>query len=141
MSENKFEQAVFRIFELTHLGQLTWSKRDVPAGLRRGTENVISRYFEASYQGRQLALYSERFHVQSPDEKRQTWLFFDSLNARLQPGWHERDVLALLGDDGEVAFKFPTIRETHALMEAVCLKASNVDQFVDVLLNTEPSKA
>ncbi|MEO5934025.1 MAG: hypothetical protein ABIQ08_10790 [Duganella sp.] len=52
--------------------------------------------------------------------------------------WVEMDRLALLHDDGEVAFSFPPSPIVRDLLRTVRHKTSGINQFLDELLNTEP---
>ncbi|WP_090444797.1 hypothetical protein [Duganella sp. CF458] len=142
MSENKYDQAVFKIFEMTHNGELAWSKETAPETLVKGTESQYPAFYETEYQGRRLALYRERYY-HLPGLGVTAVMSFSALTGRDErPGWRERAVLALLDDGGDVVFEFPASRQTKHLLDAVCHKTSDVDQFVNGLLSTtEPSKA
>ena len=124
MSDDKFEQAVFKIFRMTHLGELIWSRTTPPKNLRAGTDSVFPLYFEASYQGRRLALYQERYRFFVPEMETERWA--------------ERVCLAMLGSDGDVVYEFPLTRQVHDLIEAVRYKESNVEGLLDELINFKP---
>jgi hypothetical protein len=138
MSDSKFEQAVHKVFELTHLGEIVWTKKSPPKSLTMGTESAFPLYFEATYQGRQLALFEERFYQAHSDVAKAAARMFGESG---RDGWREKAVLALLDDDGDVVYEFPSTRETQALLRTVCHKESKVENFIDELLNKEPTGA
>lgn len=140
MSDDKIEQAVFKIFQMTHLGQLEWIQKAAPKSLHAGTDSVFPYYFETQFQGRTLALFSERYRTRerlAASNLGLATLFEDADKER----WIDKNVLALLSDEGQLAFEFSSSRQVRDLMSTVRRKASGVDQFLDDLLNTEPSKA
>lgn len=131
MSDEKLEQAVFKIFRMTHEGALVWSMKPPPALWTQGTDAVIPLYFETVYHGRKLAMFQER--RRSAVSFRQTaWTAGESPD-----GWSQRIRLALLGEHDEIMFDFPDSRQINGLFDAVRYKESNIEQFLDALLNTE----
>ena len=138
MSEDKFNQAILKIFKLTHLGEIEWGKAIPPKSLAEGTDSVFPLYFEAAYQGRKLALFRERVRrnvALSATMRAALTLKGEGINEGLQ--WVESDRLVLLDEDGDLAFSFPHSRVIKDLLETVRYKTSGVDQFLDELLNTE----
>jgi hypothetical protein len=134
MSTDKFEQAVFKIFQMTHRGELEWHKAQPPAGLKAGTDTVFPAFFETEYQGQRMAVFRERLAQPMWSPERAGLAALWSLPGRQMP-WMERDVLALLGDDGEVTYCFPPDRQIRDLLETVQYKASGVSSFLEQILN------
>lgn len=137
MSDNKLDDAVLKILKLTHLGELKWAKETPPKAMIESTDSNISSYFEAQYNARRLALFHERRRRGSMEE----YLIRQSVTALVggnDDQWVEFDRLALLHDDGEVAYFFPPSRVVRDLLQTVRHKTSGIDQFLDELLNTEP---
>lgn len=138
MSEDKFNQAILKIFKLTHLGVIEWVKATVPKSLSQGSDSVFPLYFEAEYQGRKLGLFRERLRrnvVASATMKTVAAYTGEGIKEGLQ--WVDSDRLVLLDDDGELAYSFPHSRVIRDMLETVRYKTSGVDQFLDELLNTE----
>ncbi|WP_296000544.1 hypothetical protein [Rugamonas sp.] len=123
MNDEKLEQAIFQILRMTHLGEIKWVRRSAPRNLGIGTDSVFSSYFETEYMGQRLALYQQRFR-------------FFSIEIEAER-WSERVILALLTDDGELQFEFPQSSQVHDLFETVQYKTSNVDGFLQNLLNSK----
>lgn len=121
MSDDRFEQAVFKIFRMTHLGELSWHSAVPPRNLRMGTDSVFPAYFETIYQEKRLALFQERYRYFVPEIEDERW--------------NERTCLALLAPDGEMAFEFPPTRQVHDLLEAVRYKTSDVEGLLNDLLS------
>ncbi|MTV41486.1 hypothetical protein [Duganella radicis] len=137
MSEDKFDQAILKIFKLTHSGVIEWSKSTPPESIAGGSDSVISVYFEATYQGRTLGLFHERFRRQGGTLGMARTIAELTGIAADSSQWGERARLVLLYEDGAVAYSFPYSRVTKDLLETVRYKTSGVDQFLDELLNTE----
>ena len=127
MNNDRLEQAVFKIFRMTHEGQLLWDRKPAPMGWQRATDSVFPVYFEAKYQDRTLALFQERFPSENAYGERDGW----ALTSRL----------ALLGNNREILFEFPPSRQVQGLFDAVRYKEANIDQFLDELLKPEPVNA
>jgi hypothetical protein len=134
MSEDKFDQAILKIFKLTHLGKIEWGKAAPPKSVAEGRDWVLPLYFQAEYQDRKLGLFRER--VRQSLAVRSAWALA-AIKEGDVPEWTEIDRLVLLDEDGEVAFSFPHSRIIKDLLETVRYKTSGVDQFLDELLNTE----
>jgi hypothetical protein len=134
MSTDKIEQAIFKIFQMTHLGELEWRKAQPPASLTAGTDAVVPAYFETEYQGQRMAVFRERLAQPTWSAQRVGLAALWSLPGK-QPSWMEHDVLALLGDDGEVSYCFPPDRQIRDLLETVQYKASGVSSFLEQILN------
>ena len=132
MSEDKFDQAILKIFKLTHLGKIEWDKVTPPKSVVEGREWVVPLYFQACYQDWQLGLFRER--VRHAAGMRSA---LAALTNSEVPEGIETDRLVLLDGDGEIAFSFPHSRVIKDLLETVRYKTSGVDQFLDELLNTE----
>ncbi|GAA0429486.1 hypothetical protein ACFOY5_16885 [Massilia aurea] len=123
MNDDKLEQAVFQIFQMTHMGNLAWSRRDAPRSIWGGTDLVISAYFETELKGQRLALFQERYrqyHGELDSER-----------------WTERTVLAMLDRYDQVQFEFPQSSQVWDLLETVKYKTSNVDGFLQSLLKPQ----
>jgi hypothetical protein len=135
MSEDKFEQATFKIFQLTHEGKLNWEKMSAPDLWGKGSDSVYPLCFATIYQGRKLGLYQRRKPkgFQSKGAVR-VWadMFADD-----KSDWQQEVRLALLGDSDEIMFEFPPSRQVNALFDAVRYKEANVEGFLDELLKTE----
>lgn len=131
MSDEKLEQAIFKIFRMTHEGALKWEMRPVPALWSRGTDSVFPVYFETNYQGRKMALFQER-RRRVPSALNLGGFLPDAANE-----WSQSFRLALLGENDEIVFDFPHSHQLKGLFDAVRYKESNIDEFLDVLLNTE----
>ena len=137
MSDSKFDDAVLKILKLTHLGVLSWVKETPPKSLVESTDSIISSYFETEYRSRKLALFHQRRRRTGMED----YMAKKSLSAMFTGSddqWVEMDRLALLHDDGEVAFSFPPSPVVRDLLRTVRHKTSGIDQFLDELLNTEP---
>lgn len=138
MTEDKLDQAILKIFNLTHSGAIDWHKSSPSASLVEGADSVISQYFEANYQGRKLGLFHERFRRETSDVAMARAIAELTGSLAGDPTrWGERARLVLLYDDGELAYAFPQSRVVKDLLEAVRYKTSGVDKFLDELLNTE----
>lgn len=135
MSENKFDQAVLKIFKLTHLGEIEWAKATPPKSIVEGIDWVFPLYFEAKYQSRKLGLFRERVRLTGTAARSASVLAKMTDSEVLQST--EIDRLVLLDQDGELAYSFPHSRVIRDLLDAVRYKTSGVDQFLDELLNTE----
>lgn len=138
MSEDKFDQATLKIFKLTHSGAIEWEKSSPPESLIRGTDSLVSPYFEANYQGRKLGLFHERFKRDAESVAMAKTIAGLTGNMGSDTSqWGDRARLVLLYDDGELAYSFPYSRVIKDLLETVRYKTSGVDEFLDELLNTE----
>jgi len=130
MSEDKYAQAVLKIFRMTHEGNLKWHHGKAPAIWSMATDSVYPIYFETEYQGRTLALFEERFPVLKMPKALSTSIFGDDRN------WGSRARLALLGPHDEIMFEFPYVREIQGLLDAVRYKEADVEEFLDEILKT-----
>ncbi|MDL2358420.1 MAG: hypothetical protein QFF03_24495 [Pseudomonadota bacterium] len=131
---DKLDQAVFKIFALTHQGQLDWRNKPAPAMWQQATDSVYPFYFEAIHEGRTLALFEERF-------KRRDFpnaLVAAAMGGELG-GWERKVHLGLLGENDELMFEFPWSRQLQGLFDAVRYKEANIDDFLDKLLKSEPA--
>jgi hypothetical protein len=131
MSDKKLDQAVFKIFSLTHEGRLVWEHKSVPRLWQQGTDDVYPVYFETEYQNRKLALFQRRSRM-SENDREIARIVGDPVD-----DWGQSTHLALLGSNDEILFEFPWSRQVHDLFKAVSYKAANVDEFLDALLNSE----
>lgn len=146
MNMDKFDQAVLKIFQMTHKGELEWMSARAPVSLTAGTDGIFPIYFETEYQGRKLVLFRERsyrglFDRETSAVQRAAKVM--GLVGDAEERWVIKDVLALADQDGNVLYEFPPSRQVRDLMETVKYKASGVQDFLDEILNnnTEPSKA
>ncbi|MYN25595.1 hypothetical protein [Duganella levis] len=138
MSDDKFQEAVLKILKLTHFGDLSWTKATPSKKLTEGTDSTFPLYFEAEYLGRKLGLFQER-RRRTPTEvyiAKQT-VALTLVPTDVESKWVEIPCLALLDDDGAVAYSFASSREVRDLLETVRYRTSGVDQFLDELLKTE----
>lgn len=135
MSEDKFDQAALKIFKLTHLGEIEWTKVTPPKSIGEGTDWIFPLYFEAKYQGRKLGLFRERLRL-AAGAARSAWALATMADSEALQ-WTESDRLVLLDEDGELAYSFPRSRVIRDLLDAVRYKTSGVDQFLDELLDTK----
>lgn len=124
MSNDRIEEAVLKIFRLTHMDRINWHRASPPRNLSGGTDSYFASYFEAEYDGQKLALFQERYQhfIEQIEDVR----------------WTERVGLVLLSPDGQVLFEFPSNREVYDLLEAVRYKTSNIDGFLNNLLGKKP---
>lgn len=131
MSDNKLEQAVFKVFRMTHEGALTWVHKPVPRLWQEGSNEIYPIYFETTYQNRKLALFERRSRVSGLGKQ---WA---TITGRAVDDWAQSAHLALLGGNHEILFEFPASRQIEDLLETVRYKEANVDEFVDALLTSE----
>lgn len=133
MSDNKLDQAVFKIFRMTHEGKLRWVHKPAPAMWRRVDNSVYPIYFETHFQGRKLALY-ESWSKTGEREK-----YVKEFTGEPVNDWNNSIHLALLGDNDELMFEFPKSHQIQDMFKAVRYKEANVDEFLDQLLKSEPA--
>lgn len=133
MSNDKMDQAVFKIFRATHEGNLGWIHKPAPELWLRAGEAVIPIYFETYYQGRKLALFQRSSRTSEMDK------YVKKMMNEPVDEWNQSVHLALLGDNDELMFEFPRSRQIRDLFEAVRYKEANVDEFLDKVLNSEPA--
>ncbi|MES2351183.1 MAG: hypothetical protein V4641_26720 [Pseudomonadota bacterium] len=131
MSDDKIEQAIFKIFRMTHEGILNWTTKPAPCLWTHGTDSVFPLYFETLYQGRKVALFLERRRTSTLEK------MFPRNIGDDQGDWSQFIRLALLGDNDEIMFEFPWSRQIKGLFDAVRYKESNVEEFLDELLKVE----
>lgn len=140
MSDEKLEQAVLLILRMTHEGTLEWSQTTPPEMWSRGTDSVYLLYFEAWLHGKKLGLFSRRDRVAPPSLRQRQ--FAEILGEPLREGeWVESFHLALLSDNDEVLFEFPSSRIVRDLYVAARYKSANVDEFLDELIKSAPAEA
>lgn len=133
MSDDKLDQAIFKIFRMTHDGTLSWEHKKAPELWQKANEVVYPVYFETLYQGRKLALFQ-----QSSALTEMARLVKRAMNESID----ERSSsihLALLGNNDELLFEFPRSRMIDDIFSAVRYKEANVDEFIDALLKSEPA--
>lgn len=123
MNYEKIDRGVLQIFRLTQIGELVWQRKQAPHSLSLGTDSVFPYYFESRYQDKTLAIFLERhrYALSEADER-----------------WAERFKLGLLNEAQELQYEFPSSRVTRDLFEAVRIKESQVEDFLDKLLKSEP---
>lgn len=130
MSDDKFDQAAFKIFRMTHEGQLTWVSKPASMLTELSGETIFPEVFESAHQGRRLVLYQERRRADAPEKR-------GAGPAGAPDDWRSAR-LALLGAHDEIQFVFPPSRQIDGLLKAVRYKASHVEEFLDELLKSEP---
>jgi hypothetical protein len=128
MIDDKLEQGVFKIFRMTHEGELTWQPKPLPGALEKAEQTAVPSYFESEYQGRRLALFQRH----ATDCKH----LADRIGRQAED-WQYPAQLALIGENGELLFEFPWSRMVQDLFDAVRYKTSPVDDFLDQLLKPE----
>lgn len=132
MSESKIDQGVFKIFRMTHEGQLSWEHAAVPRLWQQNTDTIYPVFFQTEYEGRRLALFQTK-ERQSRQKSMEQIINGDSNE------WSESYHLALLGNHDELLFEFPRSRVIRDLFIGVRYKAAKVDDFLDKLLKSEPA--
>lgn len=129
MSENRFDQAVFKVLQLTHTGQLTWEHQPVPPAWPE--RDNVPLFFKARYEGRTLGLFQRSIRL--PESIKQLY--------RLSGGTPDTlistAVLALLAENDEVLYEFPASKQVRDLFDVVRYRAAGVEDFLDRLLNAE----
>jgi hypothetical protein len=130
MSESKLDQAVFQILRMTHEGQLVWRHEAVPGAWLQGTDDAYPIYFEAEYRDRKLALFQRRRRT-NPIFKRVAEVAGGAVEE-----WNQSTHLALLGNNDEILYEFPSSRPLHDLFDAVRYKEARVDEFLDELIGS-----
>jgi hypothetical protein len=133
MTDSKIDQAVFKIFRMTHEGRLDWDHTPAPRLWQQNSDSVFPNYFEALHQGRKLALFQRRERL-GAEAKQMANLFGEPANE-----WGGSVHLALLGKNDELLYEFPWSRQVQDLFDAVRYKEANVDEFLDELLKSEPA--
>jgi hypothetical protein len=131
MSESRIDQGVFKIFRMTHEGELSWKHVPAPRLWQQNTDAIYPTFFQSEYQGQKLALFQSKDRQTSSD--RQISRFVSGQTGE----WSDSVHLALLGRNDELLFEFPPSRVVRDLFEAVRYKEANVDDFLDKLLKTE----
>jgi hypothetical protein len=133
MSESRIDQGVFKIFRMTHEGELSWEHDAAPRLWQQNTDAIYPIFFQTQYEGRKLALYQSK-ERQSHLQRNLADLISGESNE-----WSDSVHLALLGNNDELLFEFPRSRVIRDLFNAVRYKEANVDDFLDKLLKSEPA--
>lgn len=131
MSDDKFDQAAFKIFRMTHEGELKWVSKPLPRTLAPGSDSLFPVYFETTYQGRKLGLFQERSWPPSREARMAGF-------AGAEDQWRTAARLVLISENDEIMFVFPPSRQINGLLDAVRYKDANVGEFLDELLKSEP---
>lgn len=119
---SKAERAVAQILKLTQLGELEWTSKRLPNGVVNGDDYVSPYYFETQYLSKKLGLFQQYRRIPQ---------------SGLPETASERIRIVLFGEGGEVDFEFPPTPFTRHLFNAVRVKASKVEGFLDALIKLE----
>ncbi|MBP1203913.1 hypothetical protein JOD97_001927 [Duganella sp. 1411] len=119
---SKAERGLAQILKLTQFGELEWLSGRAPIGLINSDDYVAPYYFETEYLGKKLGLFQQYRRIPQ---------------SGLAETASERIRVVLFGEGGEVDFEFPPTPFTRRLFNAVRLKASKVEGFLDALIKLE----
>lgn len=118
---DKTTALLVKLNRLTSEGKITWSLRDPPRVLLRGTDDVIPLFLEATYKGERFAIYQQRYQL------------FDGEHERHY--WSERVVCVLLDSEDRILYEIADRSSAlYDLLESARRQVSNIDGILDGLL-------
>lgn len=116
----KYVKTVAKLNELTQDRNLLWSTIPDAESLNLGKDKPVKTVFQSDYKGKELRIYEETYKF---------WTDVDRFE------WSNRIVLAIVGDDNENLWEFPSVIGITDLFESVRFQVANVDQFIDDLFS------
>jgi hypothetical protein len=120
-SNRKYVTAISKLNRLTQEGKIRWTRRSVPKGLTRGTEDYIDSFYSAKHKDKFLGVYELRYRTYDSESDS----FF----------WTSQLVLALFTADWSKLWEFPPTSGTTELLRSIEYQVSGVEDFVDGLLS------
>lgn len=83
--KNKTVELITKLLQLTSENKITWKPSDAPSTITKGTDDIVSSYFETEHNGKTFSLYIRRYQQYSAE--------FDTLY------WSEEIKLAIIDED------------------------------------------
>ena len=117
---DKTLQVITKLIRLTSEDKIKWNIADIPSFLTVGTDDIIARYYEASFEGKNFILYKIRYELYSEE--------FDRLY------WNEKTVLALVENKSVIWSNHQYTQALNDLFDYVQEKASGLDDFLNDFL-------
>jgi hypothetical protein len=117
---HKWVAVISKLNELTHEKRLDWERMDPPNALVSGVNDRIFNFFGASYEGRKIGIWEERFQMYNSD--------LDNYY------WQQREMLAVFSDAWDLQVHAPIVAGISQLFETVRNSEANLDEFFDDIL-------
>jgi hypothetical protein len=121
---DKATALLVKLNRLTSEGKLSWSLRDPPRALLRGTDDVVPLFLQANYKGERFGLFQQRYQS------------FDGEHERHY--WSERVVCVLIDSEDRILYEIADRSSAlYDLFEAARRQVSNIDGILDGLLSED----
>ena len=124
MSYEKITKLVTKLNRLTSEDKIEWAIEDPPSSITKGTNDYFPLFFETTYKGTRVAIYTHRYQSFNPETESHYWV--------------ERIGFVVLDVQNRVLFE--NIKHSPALadlMDTVREKAAGLDVLLDGLLDDE----
>ncbi len=122
-SDNEMIAIVSKLNRLTQEGKLIWESRDVPKALTIATDDMIVSFYGATYKGRNLGIYDERYESYNSD--------FDRCF------WSTRLVLAFFSKEWRKEWEFPQTPGVGELFQSVQYQVADIGGTISDFLEDE----
>jgi len=117
--QEKSDKTVKKLLALTQDRLIEWQKITDTRAITRGTNDVVDLAYKAEFKGDNFIIYEVRY--QTMDEEERVY-------------WDSRVNLDLVDDNGVIIWHFPSNIAKWDLLEAVRIKAGNVEEKLDDFL-------
>jgi hypothetical protein len=113
-------EVVKRLEELTAARKIQWRRMDAPSSVAVGTDSRVPAFFGATFKGRHVGVYEERFRA------------FDIETETSY--WSNRYVLAFFDESWEIAWEAPTMPGVGRLYDAIKYQNADVDSILNDIM-------
>ncbi|HEX8209068.1 MAG TPA: hypothetical protein VF584_02695 [Longimicrobium sp.] len=119
---------VKRLEELTTSRKLQWSRIEPPDSIAVGTDSKILAFFTATFNGRHVGIYEERYRGFDIDSETSYWT--------------SREVLVFFDISWDVTWEAPTTPGIARLYDAIKYQKADVDTIMnDILIDNNEEES
>lgn len=120
--EQKAEKVIRKLLELTQDKKIQWNRTTETRFLTRGTDDVVPVAYSTKYKDHRFVIYEARYQTCDADER---------------VYWDDRVCLDMIDFDGNLIWRLPRNVRTRDLFSSVTVRAGNVEEALDDLLNDD----
>ena len=117
--QDKSDKTIQKLLALTQDHLIKWRKITDTRSITFGTNDVVDLAYQAEYKGSNFVIYEDRY--QTMDELERTY-------------WDSQVNVDLVDDDGVLIWRLPRNTAMRDLLEAVRIRAGNVEEKLDDFL-------
>lgn len=123
-TETQISRLLSELTKQTATGQLSWTMRDVPDGLARGTDDFYPAYYETIFKGQRVGIAQRRYQS------------YDGEHDKLY--WSEKIVLLFRDPIGRVTWETSShYSALENLLDSIRVQTSNLDTILNQLVGED----